>query len=127
MRVLYLAVVPAFAAVLAAGCARRDPPPVKPAPPLPADPARELQTMQIECDGMIAALAAYKACPNLEEADLAHLDDWIETADRAFAASRKAKPEPNAQNAIAGACRKATESVRAAAERCAAGPRPKID
>lgn len=83
--------------------------------------------MQIECDGMIAALAAYKACPNLEEADLANLDDWIETADRAFAASRKANPEPNAQNAIAGACRKATESVRAATERCAAGPRPKID
>ena len=81
--------------------------------------------MQIECDAMLAALTAYRTCENLEEQDLEAIDDWIETANRNFAASRKANPEPNAQNAIAGACHRATASVKAANERCLAGPRPK--
>jgi fructose-specific phosphotransferase system component IIB len=106
-------------------CARRDPPTVAPTTPLTADPAIELATMQVECDAMVNALAMYKACKNLEPEDVEDLDAWIEAADRNLAASRKANPEPNAQQAIAAACRKATESVKAAAARCAVGPRPK--
>ena len=83
--------------------------------------------MQVECDAMVATLARYKECPNHEHEDVEHIDAWIEIANRNFAASQKAKPEPNAQKAIAGACRKATDSVTAAIERCLAGPRPKND
>ena len=108
-----------------AACVRKDPPPTKPAPPLPADPEMTLDSMQVECDGMLGALAAFKACPNNDEDDREGIDAWIERANRDFAASRKANPEPNAQKAIAAACHKAADSVRAAAERCAAGPRPK--
>ena len=110
-----------------AGCVRKDKPPVTNAPPLPADPEVALETMQIECDGMVAALEAYKACTNHEDEDREDIEAWIETANRNFAASRKANPEPNAQKAIAGACRKATDSVKAATTRCEAGPRPKDD
>lgn len=108
-----------------AACARKDPPPANPAPPLPADPEVTLESMQVECDGMLSALAAFKACPNHEDKDRDAIDAWIERANRDFASSRKANPEPNAQKAIAAACRKATSSVQAATERCAAGPRPK--
>lgn len=110
-----------------AGCARIDPPPVSPAPPLPADPDLTLEPMQVECDAMVAALTVYKACPNLEEEDVGDIEAWIERANRDFAASRKAAPEPNAQKAIAAACRTATESVQAATERCLAGKPPKVD
>ncbi|MDQ3367171.1 MAG: hypothetical protein M3680_17245 [Myxococcota bacterium] len=111
-------------ALLCCACARKDPPPVTPAPPLAADPDLALETMQVECDGMLSALAGYQACPNLETGDVADLEAWIQRANRDFASSRKANPEPNAQKAIAGACRKAARSVRAATERCAAGKRP---
>ena len=83
--------------------------------------------MQIECDAMVAALATYKTCVNHEDEDRENIEGWIETANRNFAASKKANPEPNAQKAIAAACRKATTSVKAADERCQAGPRPKDD
>ena len=76
---------------------------------------------------MVAALVAYRACPNLEDEDVQDLDAWIEKAERDFAASRKASPEPNAQKAIAGACHKATLSVEAAAARCAVGKKPPKD
>ena len=114
--------------LLLLGCARKDPPStIKPAGPLPADPEVALESMQIECDAMVAALDRYKACPNHEDEDRENIEAWIETANRNFAASKKANPEPNAQKAIAGACRKATDSVTAAIERCLAGPRPKND
>jgi hypothetical protein len=119
----------ACACLLAAGsltaCRQKDAPPAKPAPPLPADPEVKLESMQIECDGMLAALAAFKTCPNHEDDDREAIDAWVERANRDFAASKKASPEPNSQKAIAGACRKAADSVRAATERCEAGPRPK--
>ena len=76
---------------------------------------------------MVAALESYKACPNNEDEDRENIDDWIESANRSFVASRKANPEPNAQKAIAASCRKATDSVKAATIRCEAGPRPKDD
>lgn len=108
-----------------AGCPRKDPPPAKPAPSLPADPEVTLESMQVECDAMLSALAAFKACPNADDDDREGIDAWIERANRDFAASRKANPEPNAQKAIAAACRKATDSVKAATLRCAAGPKPR--
>ena len=116
-----------FLAWALVACARRDPPPSVPAPPLAADPEVRLESMQIECDGMLGALTAFKACPNHEDEDREAIDAWLERANRDFAASRKANPEPNAQKAIAAACRKATDSVKAATERCHAGPRPKDD
>jgi hypothetical protein len=116
-----------FLAWALAACVRKDPPPAAPAPPLAADPEVQLESMQVECDGMVGALAAFKACPNHDEKDRHAIEAWIERAGRDFAASRKANPEPNAQKAIAGACRKAADSVRAATERCHAGPRPKDD
>jgi hypothetical protein len=87
----------------------------------------QLDTMEKECDAMMAALEAWKSCPNHEDADRDAIDGWIEIANINFAASRKANPEPNARKAIAGACHKATASVVAATERCTAGKRPKID
>lgn len=116
-----------FLAWALAACARRDPPPTTPAPPLPADPEVALESMQVECDAMLGALATFKACPNHEDDDREAIEAWIERANRDFAASRKANPEPNAQKAIAAACRKAADSVKAATERCHAGPRPKVD
>jgi len=101
--------------------------PVAPAKPLPADPEVKLESMEIECNAMVAALENYKICEHHEDEDRENVDGWIQTANRNFAASKKAKPEPNAQKAIAGACRKATDSVKAATIRCTAGPRPKVD
>ncbi len=117
-----------FALAILAGCAHRDPVPTGPPPPaLPANDVPALGTMDAECDGLVKALEAYRTCPNLEDPEVQDLDAWIERAQRDFAASRKANPEPNAQGAIAEACHKATDSVSAAHERCAAGPRPKVD
>ena len=75
---------------------------------------------------MVAALADYKACKNLDPNEVDSLEGWIETANRNFAAGRKTEIEPNAQRAIAAACHRATASVKAAHERCRAGPRPKF-
>ncbi len=80
--------------------------------------------MDAECDGLIAAFATYKACPNLDDDDRWDIDAWSERAQEDFAAGKKAKPEPDAQRAIAAACRKAVASVMAANERCHAGPKP---
>jgi hypothetical protein len=65
-----------------------------------------------------------KKCPNLDDDDRADIDAWRERAQQDFAAGKKANPEPNAQHAIAAACRKAVASVTAASERCKAGPKP---
>jgi len=110
--------------VCAAAC-RRDPPPVAPGEPIRAAAEIEIGTMDAECDGLIAALAAYKRCENLDDDDRWSIDAWTERAQQDFAAGRKAQPEPNAQRAIAAACHKAIGSVNAANERCHAGPRPK--
>jgi len=112
---------------LAACAAKPPPPPATPAPPLAADPEVKLESMQVECDAMLGALAVFKACPNHEDDDREAIEAWIERANHDLAAGRKGNPEPNAQKAIAAACRKATDSVKAATERCQAGPRPKAD
>jgi hypothetical protein len=112
-----------FAAWLAGAC-HSEPPPVAPGEPIPVAPEIELGTMDAECDGLLAALATYKACPNLDDDDRWSIDAWAERAQQDFAAGRKSKPEPNAQRAIAAACHKAIASVMAATERCNAGPKP---
>ncbi|MGN6109371.1 MAG: hypothetical protein ACTHU0_29965, partial [Kofleriaceae bacterium] len=109
--------VAVLALVASTGCPRKDAPAVAPARPLPADPEVALGSMQAECDALIAALGVYKACPNLVDEDRQDLDAWTEDANSAFSESRKASPEANAQRTIAAACRKATDSVKAAAER----------
>jgi len=109
---------------LATGCHQAEPPPVAPGEPIPAAPEVTLGTMDAECDGLISAFAAYKQCPNLDDDDRWDIDAWSERAQQDFAAGKKAKPEPNAQHAIAAACHKAVVSVMAANERCHAGPKP---
>lgn len=114
-------------AILLVGCTlacHRDPPPVAPGEPVAAPPEVSLGTMDAECEGLVAALTAYKQCPNLEDDDKGDIDAWIERAHEDFAAGKKAKPEPNGQRAIAAACHKAVSSVTAATERCQAGRRP---
>ena len=76
---------------------------------------------------MVTALAAFRTCGNLDEDNQHDLDAWIERANADFTAGRKATLAPDAQQAIAQACRRATASVGAAAERCKAGKAPKVD
>lgn len=102
-----------------------EPPPVAPGDPIAAAAEVSLGTMAAECDGLTAALADYKKCPNLDDYDREDIDAWIERAQQDFAAGKKANPDANAQRAIAAACHKAIASVTAANERCHAGPRPK--
>lgn len=111
--------------VTVAACPRKEAPATaRPAAALPADPEIALEAMAVECDGMLSALAQFRRCPNHEDEERELLDAWIERANRDFTAAKKAEPEPGAQQAIAGACRKASDSLRAATERCQAGPRP---
>lgn len=109
---------------LSLGCHRAQPPPVPPGEPIEAPGEVTLGTMDVECEALLAALALYRQCPNLDDDDRAEIDAWTERAHDDFAAGKKAKPEANAQNAIAAACRKAVASVTAANERCHAGPKP---
>ena len=92
----------------------------------PIAPAAEvtLGSMDDECNGLIAALATYKQCPNLDDGDRWSINAWRERAELDFAAGKKANPEPGAQRAIAAACRKAVASVAAANQRCHNGPKP---
>ncbi|HET7503459.1 MAG TPA: hypothetical protein VFK02_20700 [Kofleriaceae bacterium] len=117
------ALLPAWLVLALAAC-HRELPPVAPGEPIPAAPELVLGTMDAECDGLIAALATFKTCPNLDDDDRWDIDAWSERAQQDFAAGKKANPEPNAQRAIAAACHKATASVAAATERCNAGPKP---
>ena len=90
-----------------------------------ADPPVELRGFVEECDALNAALVAWQDCPNLERDDRQDLKNWVERAEKDFAAGRKANPEPNTQGVLAMNCFHARQSVEAATERCFAGPRPK--
>lgn len=109
---------------LGAGC-HGEPPPVAPGAPIAAPADVTLGTMDVECEALLTALELYKQCPNLDDDDRADLDAWRERAQQDFAAGKKANPEPDAQHAIAAACRKAVASVTAANQRCHAGPMPR--
>ena len=108
------------------GCTRSQPP-VAPGPPIAADPPVKLGTMTAECDAMVAALATFHACENLDEDDQRDIEAWIDRAQKDFAAGRKVELDAPAQEAIAQSCHRATNSVEAALERCHAGKKPKVD
>jgi hypothetical protein len=115
-----------FSLTLLAGCPSKEPPPVVPAPPLPADPEVKLDTMEAECGLYIDALTGWKTCPNLDPGEDIGIQAWIDRATDDMALSKKVDLEANAKHATAAACRKAADSVRAAHERCKNGHRPRV-
>ena len=114
----------AFALFL--GCTHAQPR-VAPGPPIPAEPEVVVGSMDDECKGLEDALAAYGACPNIEDGERAWVRATIEFAEQSFAAGRKAAPEAPALHAMAVACRKAARSAKYAAIRCRVGPKPRVD
>jgi hypothetical protein len=83
--------------------------------------------MTEECDAMLAAMATFRGCSNLDEENQQQLDAWIERTQQDVAAGRKVTLDANAQQAIAQSCRRATNSVAAATERCHHGRAPRAD
>ena len=110
-----------------AACGHAEPPPVAPGPPIPAEPEITVGTMAAECDGLIAALERYRDCKYHDAYARDGVDRSIEAAHLSFAAGVKANPDERAQHAIALSCRKATDSIKAATERCGNGPPPRPD
>ena len=98
-----------------------------PGPPIPADPEVDLENMDTECAGMIAAYDRYGQCPNLEDNERQFVRRVIEAAEKAFAAGKNAQPDEPSQKAIAMGCRRAAVSIGYATQRCQAGKRPKVD
>ena len=113
---------------LASGCQHvvRDPP-TKPGPPILADGDVQLENVDTECAGLIAALDRYGQCPNLEDGDRQWTRAAIDAAEDSFAAGKKALPDEPSQHAIAMACHRAAMTMRAATERCQTGKRPRVD
>ena len=109
-----------------AACHHADPP-VKPGPPLAAEPDLVVGTMDDECNGFTNAITTWSACPNLDDGERAWMKSLIEYADQMFAAGRAGKPDADAQRAIAVACHRAKVSIANANTRCLAGPRPQVD
>jgi len=107
-------------------CAHADPP-VKPGPPLAAEPDIVVGTMDDECNGLTKAIDTWSHCPNLDDGDRAWMRSLIDYANQMFAAGRAGKPEADAQHAIALACHRAAVSITNANTRCLAGPRPRVD
>jgi hypothetical protein len=101
--------------------------PVPPGPPIPAEPEMQLENMDTECAGLIAALDKYGQCPNLEEGERDWTRRTIEAAEQSFAAGKKSNPDEPSQKAIAAACHRAALSINYATQRCQAGKRPKVD
>jgi len=113
---------------LGAGLAcHNDPPPVAPGAPIPAPAEIVVDTMDVECNGLVTALLTYGDCPNNDEDDKAWAQRVAETAQQSFEAGKKGKPDEPSQHVIALACHKATESVKHATERCHNGKRPRVD
>jgi len=100
---------------------------VPPGPPIPAEPEAQLENMDTECAGLIAALDTYGKCPNLEDGDRDWTQRTIEAAEESFAAGKKSNPDEPSQKAIAAACHRAALSIQYATQRCQAGKRPKVD
>lgn len=109
-----------------AACHHADPP-VKPGPPLPAEPDIVVTTMDDECTGLEKAIQHWSQCPNLEESDRGWMRNLVDYAEQTFAAGRAGHPDADAQRAIALACHRAAVSISNANTRCLAGPKPKID
>jgi hypothetical protein len=114
--------------VLGTGChAVTKDPAVKPGPPIMAQGEVELETAEVECAGLVAALDKYGQCPNLEDGDREWTRNAIEAAEESWAAGKKANPDEPSLHAIAMACHRAALSMQAATERCHAGKRPRVD
>lgn len=114
--------------LMVAGCKHvMSDPPVKPGPPIPAEPDQQLENMDTECAGLVAALDSYGKCPNLEDGERNWVSAAIEAAEASFAAGKKSNPDEPAQRAIALACHRASLSMQFATERCQAGKRPRTD
>lgn len=117
-----------FGMLLTAGChAVTKDPPVKPGPPILAEGEVELETAEVECAGLVAALDKYGQCPNLEDGDRQWTRNAIEAAEESWAAGKKSNPDEPSLHAIAMACHRAALSMQAATERCHAGKRPRMD
>jgi hypothetical protein len=112
--------------ITACACHRADPP-VKPGPPLPAEPEITVTSMDDECNGLTKAIETWRACPNLDDGERAYMKSLVEFADKIFEAGRAGHPEADAQHAIALACHRAAVSITNANTRCLAGPRPRVD
>jgi hypothetical protein len=102
-------------------------PPATPGPPLPAEPDAVVDTMERECERLIAALATYGECPNLVEGDRQWVRSVIEYAQQSCAAGVKAEPDDAARRAMAMGYHRAAASINFATQRCLAGPRPQPD
>jgi hypothetical protein len=114
-------------AAMALGCHGQTPPPVTPGEPIPAEADVVVDTMDKECDGLIAAVTAYGACPNADEETREWTRRVVEAAQQAFEAGKKGDPKPDEQHVIALACRKAAVSMQNATTRCQHGKPPKTD
>jgi len=112
--------------MLCGACHHADPP-VKPGPPLPAEPDLVVSTMDDECTGLEKAIAHWSQCPNLQESDRGWMRSVVDFAEQTFAAGRAGNPDADAQRAIALACHRAAVSITNANTRCLAGPPPKVD
>jgi hypothetical protein len=112
---------------LAASCSHPAAPPVAPGQPLPAEEDLVVGTMDDECNGLTKALATYGECENLDPEEKTWAHEVVLVAEQSFEAGKKAAPDALGQRAIAVSCRKATDSIKAATERCHAGRRPPPD
>jgi hypothetical protein len=112
--------------ILAFGC-HHDEPPVAPGDPIPAEPDVHVDTLDVECDGLVTALQTYGECPNNDDDDRAWAKQIAKVAEDSFAAGKKGNPDEKSQRVIAVACHKATASVQAATTRCRAGKRPRSE
>jgi hypothetical protein len=102
-------------------------PAVPPGEPIPAPPDVGVGDMDAECDGLIAAITTYGACPNAED-DLKHWTDRVaEVARQDFDASKQGHLDEPSRHVIALACHKAAVSIGNATIRCKAGKPPKVD
>jgi hypothetical protein len=113
--------------VMTLGCHGQAAPPVAPGEPIPAEPDVVVDTMDKECDGLIAAITAYGACPNADEDTRAWARRVVELAQQDFEAGKKGEPDKDAQHVMALACRKAAVSMQNATTRCQHGKPPKTD
>jgi hypothetical protein len=98
--------------------------PVAPGEPIPAEPDVVVDTMDKECDGLLAALDAYGECPNSDEADKEWVKSVVKISQESFDAGKKGNPDADAQKVIAHACHRAAMSVKHATERCMNGKKP---
>src|SRR5512143_2954506 len=75
------------------GACHSDPPPVAPGEPIPAPAEIVVDTMDVECNGLVAAILEYGACPNNDEDDQAWAKRVAEAAQQSFEAGKKGKPD----------------------------------